>query len=72
MAYWAAGFMLMAVTAAGLRLSGLAALSPLDAWALFLVGVILALMSMLLNSRTPAPYRQDKQDKNGGRGHPAP
>lgn len=72
MAYWAAGFTAMALSAAALRLSGVSALSPLDAWALFLVGLILALMSLLLNSRAPAPYRQDEQSSSGDRSHPAP
>lgn len=61
MAYWSAGFVAMAVTAAALRLCGLVALSPLDAWALFLVGLILAVMSLLLNSRVSVPYRRDER-----------
>ena len=67
MAYWAAGFMAMALSAAALRLSGLVALSPVDAWVLFLVGLILALMSLLLNSRAQTPYRPRKPGTNGAR-----
>jgi uncharacterized membrane protein YtjA (UPF0391 family) len=59
MAYWAAAFLAMAFSAAVLRLCGLAALSPLDAGALFLVGVILGLMSLLLNNPDAVPYRED-------------
>ena len=69
MAYWAAGFMAMALTAAALRLSGLVALSPLDAWALFLVGLLLALMSLLLNSRTAEPYLREKPGASRTRVH---
>ena len=68
MAYWAAGFMAMALSAAVLRLCGLVALSPLDAWVLFLVGLILALMSLLLNRSAPAPYPRRKPGTNGARG----
>jgi uncharacterized membrane protein YtjA (UPF0391 family) len=64
MAYWSAGFVVMAVVAAVLRLSGLVALSPLDAWALFLVGLILAVITLLLNSRVPVPYRRDEQHRD--------
>lgn len=72
MAYWAAGFMAMALSAAALHLCGVVALSPLDAWALFMVGLILAVMSLLLNSRVPEPYRPEPQRNNGDRSRPAP
>lgn len=72
MAYWAAGFMAMALSAAALRLCGMLALSPLDAWALFLVGLILSVMSLLLNSRVPEPYRQERRRNTGDRSRPAP
>jgi uncharacterized membrane protein YtjA (UPF0391 family) len=68
MAYWAAGFVAMAVVAAALRLCGLVALSPLDAWALFLVGLILAVISLLLDSRVPVPYRPEEHHRD----HPHP
>ena len=63
MAYWSAGFVAMALVAAALRLCGLVALSPLDAWALFLIGLILAVISMLLNSRMTVPYRPDEHPR---------
>jgi uncharacterized membrane protein YtjA (UPF0391 family) len=69
MAYWAVAFMAMALAAAALRMTGIGGLSQLDAWALFLVGLLLGLMSLLLDSIQGGTARQeDREQPRQGRG----
>ncbi len=51
MFYWAAVFLVIAIVAAVFGLGGVAGLSQQIAWILFVVGLILAVVSLVLGRR---------------------
>lgn len=52
MFYWSAVFLVIAIVAALFGVTGVAGLSKEIAWMLFLVGLVLAVISMLLGRRS--------------------
>ncbi|MBC7781652.1 MAG: DUF1328 domain-containing protein [Proteobacteria bacterium] len=54
MFYWAAVFLIIAVVAALLGVGGLAGTAANIAWALFVVGLILAIIFAVLGRRPPS------------------
>jgi len=54
MFYWAAVFLIIAVVAALLGVGGLAGTAANIAWALFIVGIILAVVFAILGRRPPS------------------
>ncbi len=69
MLYWSAVFLLIACAAGYMGISGVAGVSGQDAWGLFLVSAVLAVLSLLLSHRREAVPQHSSNVRRDSQGN---